>query len=339
MIVLATGAMSFFSPRENNLLLMDIQIAGEGELGDVLDSRQPEFPQIPQADENKFEENEMAEEVRPEEIPPNIQQPESSNRDENSQDMAQEDVISKESPDSAAEPEAMPPLQEPSTGDEPPEEESLRENSKEDNIANEESTPTLEKKEEKEQPVPERKKKPQKRNRKAFMDVIKRAEKKKAKAKNRKKMLEIAEKAAYRKKKNSSFDKMLSGTINDFKKGSGQGTKGRGAGSFGYGQGLTNDDREMIRSQVSPHWIVLSGVRNADTIVVDLQIQLRDNGEVVNVRVLDEKRYAGDHIFRAAADSARRAVLKASPFKIPKDKIDLFRDFTFHFDPRGDLGG
>jgi hypothetical protein len=102
---------------------------------------------------------------------------------------------------------------------------------------------------------------------------------------------------------------------------------------------LTNEDQEMIRSQISPHWIVLSGVRNAETIVVDLQIQLRDNGEVMNVRVLDEKRYASDHIFRAAADSARRAVLKASPLKIPRNKIDLFRDFVFHFDPREDLGG
>ena len=68
---------------------------------------------------------------------------------------------------------------------------------------------------------------------------------------------------------------------------------------------------------------------------------MRDNGEVVpsSVKILDEKRYATDYIFRAAADSARRAVLEASPLNVPKDKIEMFRDFTLRFNVKEALGG
>ncbi|MDR1982610.1 MAG: cell envelope integrity protein TolA [Holosporaceae bacterium] len=339
-VVLGIGSVSFLSPQENNLLLMDIQIAGEGELKDILDSHPQEISPIsPHVTEDKAEENKTSvEDSQEEKVLQSVQQLESAAQEEITQDATKEEAL-EDKQSSVAEQEDMPSQKEISTETEESSKEKAEDDSREDKTINAEPVPKLEKEKE-EVKAPEKKKKPKKRSRKAFMDVIKRAEKKKAKGKNRKKMLEIAEKAALRKKKNASFDKMLSGTIDDLRKNSGgRGRKGSGAGSFGYGQGLTDDDEEMIRSQIGPHWIVLAGVRNAETIVVDLQIQLRDNGDVVEVKVIDEKRYAADHIFRAAADSARRAVLKASPLKIPKDKIELFKDFTFHFDPKEVLGG
>ncbi|MDR0677934.1 MAG: cell envelope integrity protein TolA [Holosporaceae bacterium] len=381
--ILAMGAVPFFTSKENNLLLTDIQIAGEGELGDLLESPQRELPEISNAVENKSEAvvpvEETQQEIQRKEIQQIFEPLESADQeeiskdttdtthdnvisakneshekellDENSQEGNKKDNVEdniKDDMENNVEDNVKDDVEnnmednvKDSVGnnmEDNVKDNYVKDNKEDSNVVDEEPVPRPETRDEKEK-APEEKKKPRKRNRKALMDVIKKAEKKRARAKNRKKVLEIAEKAAYRKRKNASFNKMLSGTINDLRKDSGQGAKGNGAGSFGYGLGLTNEDQDMIRSQVSPHWIVLSGVRNAETIVVDLQIQLRDNGGVINVQVIDEKRYASDHVFRAAADSARRAVLKASPFKIPRNKIDLFRNFVFHFDPREDLGG
>ena len=55
--------------------------------------------------------------------------------------------------------------------------------------------------------------------------------------------------------------------------------------------------------------------------------------------ILDMDRYNSDYVFRSAADSAKRAILEASPFKIPSEKMYLFRDFEFSFNTDKALGG
>jgi hypothetical protein len=323
---LTVGLLSVLIPEENNTLFTDVQIMGEGELQDILDNRQDiaeELPLEPSEEESRPEE--IVEQEKPE---PEPAEPEPKPEPEPEPQPKQ------------PEPEPAPP--EEAAEEAPKEKEVVKEEPKEEakEEIKEEPVPKEEPKPKEEKPKPEEKKKPKKRDRKALMDAIKTAEKKKAKENNRKKMLEIAEKAS-KKKKNAAFDKMLSDSAKTLKKKAGEGARGGGGGSFGSGTGIVDSDYEMISGQIYPHWAVPSGVRDAENIIIEIRVQLRDNGEVIpsGVKILDEKRYATDYIFRAAADSARRAVLEASPLTIPRDKIEMFRDFILRFNLKEALGG
>ena len=46
------------------------------------------------------------------------------------------------------------------------------------------------------------------------------------------------------------------------------------------------------------------------------------------------KRYNTDKMYRIAVDSAKRALLQASPLKFPKEKIRNLKNFLIVFDPR-----
>ena len=173
-----------------------------------------------------------------------------------------------------------------------------------------------------------------------MIDVIKKAEKAKKKKDHRKKLRDLADREATR-KNDADFEKMLDENSSGGKpNGSGRGKNGTGAGAFGTGNGITESDYEVVSSQIYPHWVVPSGVRDAENIIIEIRIELGDNGEVIpsSIKIVDEKKYATDHVFRAAADSARRAILQASPLSIPREKMDLFREITLRFNLKEALG-
>jgi hypothetical protein len=345
--VFALSFVSIFLPKKDHVLLTDMEITGEGELQEILDNSKEEHPAIsPEMPKNE----EKQEEVEQEEL--------SSEKNQQVRPDSQE-TDTRNTPQEQSEEEKDIPSDE---NLQPVDNEQLVEGkstlSKEESVSEEkpqeieESVPKEEVQEIKEEPIPREEQSEKiketskqvplkKRNRKALRDVIKKAEKQKAKVKNRKKILEITENASRKKEKDSAFNKMLNGSMRDFRKNSGKGTNGKGFGRFGTGTSLVDADYEMISSQVYPHWAVPSGVRDAENIVIEISVQIADGGEVIpsSVKILDEKRYASDYIFRAAADSARRAILEASPLRIPKDKIELFRNFIFRFNLKEALGG
>ncbi|MDR2781560.1 MAG: hypothetical protein LBB21_03870 [Holosporaceae bacterium] len=366
--VLALASMQSFVHKKNDVMLMDIQIASEGELQDILHNYQTEPAQVTPQEESKPVEEPKTDPIVEEEKPNHSQpDPEPESQPE------PEPVIQESQP--APEPPPPPPPEEPApkeevvidepaqsenlspTNTEPKEpvkeeiveqEEPTKEEVKEEKpVVKEEPVPKIVEKPKEKEKTPETKKKPKKRDRKMLQEVIKHAEKKKAKEKSRKKILEITENAekekkTIKKKKNdSTFDKMLNSSINDLKKVSGKGNNGTGASSFGSGVSLTDADYEMISSQIYPHWSVPSGIRDVENIIIEIEVQLRDNGEVIpsSVKILDYNRYASDYIFRAAADSARRAVLEASPLRIPRDKMGMFKNFVLRFNLKEALGG
>lgn len=167
-------------------------------------------------------------------------------------------------------------------------------------------------------------------------NVIKRVEKEQKQKNRRKKMLDLAEKAekAAQKKNNVARSGNLDASGEDGNsKGSGRGDSGNGVGAFGVGTALVESDYEIISSQIYPYWVVSSGVKDAENIIIEIHIELGDNGEVIpySIKIIDEKRYATDQIFRAAVDSARRAILQASPLSIPKEKLEAFKSITLRF--------
>ena len=94
-----------------------------------------------------------------------------------------------------------------------------------------------------------------------------------------------------------------------------------------------------IRQQVEQCWNVPAGARDAENLIVEIRVQLNPDGSVTDARIVDQSRLMADLAFRAAAESARRAVLVCSPFKnLPAARYDIWRALTLRFDPEGDAG-
>lgn len=106
------------------------------------------------------------------------------------------------------------------------------------------------------------------------------------------------------------------------------------------GNRLTISEIDAVRRQIEPCWNVPVGARNPEELIVDLFLRLRPDGSVMSVEVVDKSRMRTDSFFRAAADSARRAVLneRCTPLKLPPDKYDRWREMTLRFDPSRMVG-
>lgn len=336
LFLLAITTVSMLMPKRPSNLLMDIEIAGEGELREALENGRSSTLV---ADEESKEQLKI-------EIPK--EEPKIEGKDI-PEALADNDVGQPNEPAASDGEQDIPEAKLPAVPDEKSEqtteltEEKIDE--KIDEKVDEEPIPKELKAEEKAKEEKKAESAKKKQNRKKSADVIKKADKQNKKKRKRNRLGDIANNARNRDERNSMFDKMLADNEKNFTKGSGirrsgRGTRGNGAGAFGVGNGITESDYEMISSQICAHWVVPSGVRDAANIVVDIKIEVSDNGEVVasGIKILDKRRYASDTVFRAAADSARRAILQASPLSIPREKIGLFREITFHFDLKKALG-
>ncbi|MDR2766318.1 MAG: hypothetical protein LBB63_02540 [Holosporaceae bacterium] len=327
-VMLACGQLQFFTQKKDNILLTDVEIVGEGDfIGPVTKPQTPVLspeilPEVPP-------------EPPPEPIPPVEEAPPPPQAEAAPEAAPQQKASTQAKSDDEVEP-----IQE-EKSDKDAAEEVKPEAEKPEVAEKEKSEQVPQLREEETKPnEPEIKKEKKKRDKNALLEVIRSAEKKKARTEARKKLLSMADDAAKKKKKNSAFDHMLKKSISDMKKRSKDDAPSDAFSGGGNGN-VSGMDYEMISSQIYPHWVVPSGVKDAENITVEIQVQLRDNGEVIpsRVKILDEKRYATDYIFRAAADSARRAILEASPLKIPRNKMYLFREFIFRFNLKEALGG
>ncbi len=98
---------------------------------------------------------------------------------------------------------------------------------------------------------------------------------------------------------------------------------------------LTNQIAALIKTRVEANWSVPAGVRDASDLVVTIRIRLGRDGAVQSADILDAN-YAEDANFRTMAESARRAVLRASPIKALRrfgDDYNQWRDVTMTFRP------
>ena len=93
----------------------------------------------------------------------------------------------------------------------------------------------------------------------------------------------------------------------------------------------TATEIDILRNHVRQCWNAPYAANELNKIV-NLKIFTNPDGSVVNVQIIDVAFYKKDPIYRAAADSARRAVKDCSPLPLPKNKYDLFKIFTFNFD-------
>lgn len=100
---------------------------------------------------------------------------------------------------------------------------------------------------------------------------------------------------------------------------------------------MSLSEKDAIKNQISKCWTVPAGAKDAQNLLIVLRVQYEKDGSFINVTLADQSksRYAKETFFRAAADSAMRAVRMCTPLKgLPPEKYDTWRDIELYFDPK-----
>tara|TARA_R110002126_G_scaffold13118_1_gene56208 strand:+ start:447327 stop:448313 length:987 start_codon:yes stop_codon:yes gene_type:complete len=101
------------------------------------------------------------------------------------------------------------------------------------------------------------------------------------------------------------------------------------------GQRITMSELDALRSQLAQCWNVLAGANFDQALVVYIKLYMNPDRTIRRYEVKDKLRYSTDSFFRAAADSATRAVTNpsCSPLNLPAGKYDQWKEMTIKFDP------
>jgi hypothetical protein len=115
--------------------------------------------------------------------------------------------------------------------------------------------------------------------------------------------------------------------------------KNQSSQSFNPDQKVTISEIELVRQQISQCWNVTSGARQADSLSVEIEMTMNPDATVRQAKVVDSMRMNSDGYYRAAAESALRALSHPDcvPLKLPLKKYKLWKSFTFNFDPKNML--
>jgi hypothetical protein len=110
-------------------------------------------------------------------------------------------------------------------------------------------------------------------------------------------------------------------------------TASRNVKGAGAQTAMTVNEIDAFKSQLSKCWKVDPGTPDPAALVFRLRIFLNQDGTVASAPELIDKGGLGDPYFRAAVDSAKRAVQMCSPFQLPPEKFETWNDITITFDP------
>lgn len=101
-------------------------------------------------------------------------------------------------------------------------------------------------------------------------------------------------------------------------------------------QEMTSSEYAKLSQQLEGCWSIMAGARYAEDMSVDVKIYVNPDRTVRSKEVVDQVRYNTDSFFRAAADSALRAVEDphCNPLELPPDKYEQWKVITFTFDPK-----
>ena len=78
-----------------------------------------------------------------------------------------------------------------------------------------------------------------------------------------------------------------------------------------------------------------AGAKEAENLSIEIKMAMNPDGTVRQARILDQNRLQSDPFFRAAAESALRAVLNphCNPLKLPPEKYQQWQNMVLIFDP------
>ena len=104
------------------------------------------------------------------------------------------------------------------------------------------------------------------------------------------------------------------------------------------GEKLTISEKDAIRRQFYRCWIVPAGAKDLKDLIVSIRIKLNDEGEVINTKLLTDRKL-NNPFFRAASESAMRAVNhpECKKLQVPKKKYETWKEIILDFDPSQSL--
>ncbi|MGA0393347.1 MAG: hypothetical protein ACO3MW_04695 [Rhodospirillales bacterium] len=103
---------------------------------------------------------------------------------------------------------------------------------------------------------------------------------------------------------------------------------------------LTISQIDYVRQQIARCWNLPAGAKDAENLVIEIKVLMNPDGTVQQANIQNQARMLADGFFRAAAESALRAVLnpRCQPFKLPRDKYNIWQTMTLTFNPREMFG-
>ena len=108
------------------------------------------------------------------------------------------------------------------------------------------------------------------------------------------------------------------------------------ATSLPVGPPLTNSEKDGLKLAVQRCWNVPAGVRDAQELKVTVAAELAADGAVINASIrMIEPRAAPDARFQQAFEAGRRALIRCSPYELPRDKFGQWRNIEVVFNPEG----
>jgi hypothetical protein len=93
---------------------------------------------------------------------------------------------------------------------------------------------------------------------------------------------------------------------------------------------------EAVAAQLRKCWVVPAGAKNAENMVIAIRVDMNPDATVRNALIVDIEIAMADSYFRAAAQSALRAVKnpRCQPLPLPLDQYDQWRTLTLNFNPQ-----
>ncbi|MBC7281808.1 hypothetical protein [Hoeflea sp.] len=98
------------------------------------------------------------------------------------------------------------------------------------------------------------------------------------------------------------------------------------------GNTLSQSEMDALRGQIQKYWNIIPGMADGGEVRVQVRMRLDLAGNIVGQP--DVTATGGSEgVRRTLSGSARRAVLQAQPYQLPKEKYDSWADVIVNFDP------
>ena len=106
---------------------------------------------------------------------------------------------------------------------------------------------------------------------------------------------------------------------------------------------ITISQIDAIRRHFEKCWNIPAGAREAENLLVDIKVELDPDAMVQRAEIVDRARMATDPFYRAAAESALRAVLNPlcrslKDVALPPEQYEQWKDMTISFNPKEMIG-
>ena len=113
----------------------------------------------------------------------------------------------------------------------------------------------------------------------------------------------------------------------------------RGSANNNPNEPISMTEIDMIRAQIYRCWSIPAGAKDAANLIVPIHVRLQPDGTVISAEHAgDSLRSNTDSFYRAAAESASRAVRACSPLKVPPTKYEQWKELTLRFNPKEIVG-